>query len=282
MDNIRDYLLRVSTYDPATVLIELLLIGLVVWWAMRFLRGTRGARLVKGAAVLMAMAYVIIRLLPRQHSWDRLEFLYTRFLFFAFVALVVVFQPELRRVLTTLGQARLFRTQASRVEAMIEQLCDSANYLSRNKIGALVAVERSVGLAAMIDSGTQINADLSADLLNTIFYPGSVLHDLGVVVQNGRVAAAGVQFPLAESGAVDRSLGSRHRAALGLSEESDAVVIVVSEETGRVSVACEGQLYIGVDADRLREMLQSLLTPAAMPWVRKGGEPVESESEQIA
>ena len=175
-----------------------------------------------------------------------------------------------------LGQARLFRTQSSRVEAVIHELCKSAAYLSRNKIGALVAIERNVGLGGFIESGTQLDARLTDDLLNTIFYPGSALHDMGVVIQTDRVVAAGVQFPLAESGAVDRSLGSRHRAALGLSEESDAVIIVISEESGRVSLAYDGQLYVGVDPDRLRDMLRDLLSPSAMPWGKRG--PSDRES----
>lgn len=277
MDSIRTYLYRIRTYDPITVLIELALIGLAVWWIMRFLRGTRGARLVKGAALLLVLVYIVIRLLPQGQQWVRLEFLYTLLIPAAFIAMVVVFQPELRRALMQLGQARLFRTQAGRVEAMIEQLCKSASYLSRNKIGALVAIERSVGLNALTESGTAVEARLTAELLNTIFYPGSALHDMGVVVQNGRLSAAGVQFPLAESGAVDRSLGSRHRAALGLSEESDALIIVVSEETGRISVAYDGQLSVGVEVERLREMLLSLLAPPA--WTRKG-QPSHEQPEE--
>ncbi len=273
MRDIFNHLQRIQTYDPIIVLVEMLLIGLVVWWAVRFLRGTRGARLIKGATLLLAVGYLVIRLLlPVERGWDRLEFLYDRFLFFAFVALVVVFQPELRRALTQIGQARLFRTQASLVEAMISQLVKAADYLSRNKIGALVAIEREVGLGGLVQSGTRVDAKVTAELLNTIFYPGSTLHDMGVVIQNGRVSAAGVQFPLAESDEVDRSLGSRHRAALGLSQESDAVVLVVSEETGRVSLAFDGQLSVGVDPDRLRETLVGLLTPSAMlNWSRKGG-----------
>lgn len=271
LQTVRDTLTRIESYGLWTVLIEMSLIALVVWLAMRFLRGTRGARLVKGAALLLAVVYVVIQLLPKAERWDRLQFLYTRFLIFAVLAAVVIFQPELRRALMQLGQARLFRVQASRAEAVIAQLCQSAAYLSRNKIGALVAIERSVGLGGLIENGTPVDSELTADLLNTIFYPGSALHDMGVVVQNGRVAAAGVQFPLAESGSLDRSLGSRHRAALGLSEESDAVIIVVSEETGRVSLAYDGQLSVGVDPDRLRDMLSSLISPAGPLWPRKKG-----------
>jgi len=255
------YLHRISNYNPAVVVVQLLLIGVVVWWVLRFLRGTRGARLVKGVALVLGGVYVVILMLPKTQDWDRIKFLYGNFLIFALVAGLVAFQPELRRALIQIGQARLFSGAASRVEAMIGALVESAAYLARNKIGAVVAIERSVGLGALIQTGTIIDADLSSRLLDTIFYPDSPLHDMGVIIREGRVASAGVQFPLAESEEVDPSLGSRHRAALGLSKECDAVVLVVSEETGRISLACEEQLYIGLELKNLSEMLLAMLAP---------------------
>jgi len=140
-------------------------------------------------------------------------------------------------------------------------LVESASYLSRNKIGAVLAVERNVGLGALEQAGTAIDAKLSASLLNTIFYPGSPLHDMGVIIRDARIVAAGCQFPLAESEEVEPWLGSRHRAALGLAKDSDAVVLVVSEETGRISLAVDGQLYSGLKIENLREMLITLLAP---------------------
>jgi diadenylate cyclase len=261
VEAIRSYVRRVAAYDPLVVAVQLVLIGVVVWLVMRFLRGTRGARLLKGAVLLLVIVYVGIRMLPKTDDWKRIEFLYGHFLVFVLAAVVVAFQPELRRVLIQIGQARLFRGLRGDVEELVAALTDSSAFLSRNKIGAVIAVERSVGLGAIIESGTAIHARLSSALLNTIFYPGSALHDMGVVIRDGRVAAAGCQFPLAESEEVDPSLGSRHRAALGLAKDSDAVVIVVSEETGRVSLACEGQLYLGLPPESLRDSLRSMLTP---------------------
>src|SRR6185436_7807225 len=141
----------------------------------------------------------------------------------------------------------------------IEQLVQSATYLSKRKIGALVAIERSTGLGGIAESGTRINSDLSAKLLTTVFYPNSPLHDLGVIVSQGRIAFAGVQFPLAEEGTLERELGSRHRAAVGLASETDAVIIVVSEQTGDVSIAERGILIRKLTADALRGMLGELL-----------------------
>ena len=193
----RDFWSRVSSYNPLVVAVQLLLIGVVVWWVMRFLRGTRGARLVKGVAVLLAALYVVIRLLPRELGWERIEFLYEKFLLFALVAVVVALQPELRRALIQIGQMRLFRSESGRIEEMIDALVESASYLARNKMGALIAVERTVGLGALVEAGTPLDAVLSSALLNSIFYPGSALHDMGVIVRQGRIASAGCQFPLA-------------------------------------------------------------------------------------
>jgi len=272
IEAIATYLNRTATYSPVVVAVELLLIGVIIWWVVRFLRGTRGAGLVKGVAVLLATVYVVIRLLPQEMRWDRLQYLYGRFLLFAFVAVVVAFQPELRRAFIQIGQARLFRGIRGQVAATIDALVDSTSYLSRNKIGAVIAVERTVGLGALMEAGTVIDAQLTSSLLNTIFYPGAALHDMGVVIKSGRIAAAGCQFPLAESGEVDPSLGSRHRAALGLAKDSDAVVLVISEETGRISMAYDGQLVLGLELAGLREMLlAALASPAAARRLRRRG-----------
>lgn len=265
------YFRRVGGYDTAVVVVQLLMIAVVVWLAMRFLRGTRGARLVKGAIVLLATVFVAIRLLPASDEWKRIEFLYSQFLWFAFIAFVVAFQPELRRALISIGQARIFRSRHTKIGEMVEELIRSSAFLSRNKIGAIIAIERSVGLGSLISAGTVLNADLSADLLNTIFYPGSPLHDMGVILHDGRISAAGCQFPLAESEEVDPSLGSRHRAALGLAKDSDAVVLVVSEETGRIALAYEAQLFIGMTQEAIREMLMDLLAPALARRQRAAG-----------
>jgi len=263
-DAIAAYLRRIANYRLEVVAVELFLIGVVVWWVMRFLRGTRGARLVKGVAVILVTVYIVIRLLPEDLGWERIRYLYGNFLWFAFIGVVVAFQPELRRVLIQVGQTKLFQGPLDRVQTMIDALLDSTAYLSRNKIGAIIAIERSVGLGAIEESGTPLDAELTSNLLNSIFYPGSALHDMGVVIRDARIVAAACQFPLAESDEVDAALGSRHRAALGLAKDSDAVVLVVSEETGRISVACEEQLYLGLSPEALRDLLSGLLVPVKM------------------
>jgi diadenylate cyclase len=258
--NIAAFFRALHTYGWWRVGIELLIIGAVVYSVIRFLRGTRGARMLKGTAVMLIGLYVIVAVIGAQFELKRIIYLYGQFLGYAFMAIIVVFQPELRRALMRMGETRLFRSWSSQIHDEIEALVEAAVFLSRRKIGALIAIERDIGLGGLADNSTRINADLSAELLNTIFWPNSPLHDLGVVVCQGRIAYAGVQFPLAESGELDRELGSRHRAAVGMSQESDAVMIVVSEETGDISVAERGQLFRKLTPEALRHMLGELLS----------------------
>ena len=257
------------TYDLWQVAIELLLIGLVVYWVLRFLRGTRGVRMLKGIAFVLITLYIIVGLLSTHFELYRIQFLYSRFLIFASFAVVVVFQPELRRALMRLGETRLFRGWSQQIDEEVDALVETAVFCSRRKIGALIAIERDVGLGGIAESGTRLSADLSSALLNTIFWPNSPLHDLGVIISQGRVAYAGVQFPLAESGELERELGSRHRAAVGMSQESDAVVVVVSEETGDISVAERGQLIRKLTAEGLRGLLIELLGRGESPHLRE-------------
>jgi len=267
--NLENFWTAVKSYRWWVVAIELLLIGLVVYWVLRFLRGTRGARMLKGIAFVLISLYLIVRIVGPVFGLDRIEFLYRQFLIFAAAACVVVFQPELRRALMRLGETRLFRGWSSQIDEEIEALVEAATFLSRRKIGALVAIEREVGLGGIAESGTRINADLTASLLESLFWPNSPLHDLGVIVSQGRIAYAGVQFPLAESGDLERELGSRHRAAVGLSQESDAVVLVVSEETGDVSIAERGQLIRKLTPEGLRGLMGELLGRSEGTSVRK-------------
>lgn len=259
--NIKAFFHGIGTYAWWQVAIELILIGLVVYWIVRFLRGTRGARMLRGIAFVLISLYLIVGLLAEQFHLDRLQFLYEKFLLFATFAIIIAFQPELRRALMRLGETLpIFRGFSDQINEDVEALVEAATFLSRRKIGAVIAIERDAPLTALAeDNGTRLDAQLTADLLNTIFWPNSPLHDLGVIVSGGRVAFAGVQFPMAEVGELERELGARHRAAVGMSQDSDAVVLVVSEETGDVSIAERGQLIRKLTPDGLRGLLIELL-----------------------
>jgi diadenylate cyclase len=164
------------------------------------------------------------------------------------------------------------------VRPTVDAICRSAAYCSKNQIGALVAVERDVGLGGLSENGIVMNSNLSPELLNTIFWPGSMLHDMGVVVRNGKLAAAGVQFPLSESGDVSPELGARHRAALGLSQETDALVVIISEETGTVSVAENGRLIRNLTIEGLESLLMEMLS---RPTVTLSGRKTVAGKEEL-
>lgn len=244
-----------GSYPWWVVLAEMLLIGGVIYATLRSLQGTRGARLLRAVGLILVVSFVIVRLVAQKYAFSRIIFLYPHFLGGVFLMTLVAFQPELRRGLIRLGEIWGLRAWGKEAKSMIPPLTQAVGRLSKNKIGALIALEGRVPIGGLLESGVRLDACLTAELLETIFWPGSALHDMGVIVRQGRITAAGCQFPLADSDDVDRALGSRHRAALGLSEESDALVIVVSEETGILSVAQRGRLRRALTPDTLRKLL---------------------------
>jgi diadenylate cyclase len=259
-------------YGLANVLLEWFLIGSVVYLCVRFLRGTRGSRVFVGVSVVLVSATLLVKLVAEQLNLERIKVLYPDFVLGMFLVALVVFQPELRRGLMRLGEARWLLGWTREVDRLIDELCRAAAYLSKNKIGALVALERDVPLGAVAAGGVRLDAELSAELLMTIFWPGSALHDLGVIVQAGRVAAAGCQFPLVESEELESTIGSRHRAAVGLSQESDAVIVVISEETGTISIAERGRLLRPLTVESLHLTLHEMLSSrkSETPEPRRG------------
>ena len=272
-DLIRDYFQRLHSpaYNLGHVAIELILIGVVVYACVRFLRGTRGERLFSGVVVVLVAVTIVVKVVAREFGLERVDVLYGPFVTGMFLVALVVFQPELRRGLMRVGEARWLRPWARGVGEVVDHLVAASEYFSKNKIGAIIAIEREVPLGSIIEGGMRLDAELSAELLKTVFWPGSVLHDLGVIIQRGRIAAAGCQFPLAEVGELDQSFGGRHRAAVGMSHDSDAVVLVVSEETGMISLAHRGVLRQGVPIDRLRDALMALLAEGTDGEQREDG-----------
>lgn len=247
-------------WEALIALIELLLIGSVVYAILRFLHGTRGVRLVRAVIAILAVSFAMVWLITERFEFERINVLYPYFILGVFLVSLVAFQPELRRILLRLGEGGWLQRWMKNPQQRIEPIVTAVERLSKKKIGALIAIERGTGLGAVTESGVRIDAIVTAELIETIFWPGTPLHDLGMIIHRGRIMAAGCQFPLAESGEVDRTLGSRHRAAIGMSHECDAVVIVVSEETGTVSVAFQGRLRRGLSPDTLRETLIKELT----------------------
>ncbi len=251
---------RLGTYPVLSVLFELMVIWLLVLVMVRFVQGTRAAGAIKGALVVVVLATLVVQIIGGRDTFPRLAYLYERALAVVAIGLIVIFQPELRRALVRLGETSILRGSSAGVSAMVEPIVEAAGYLSRARFGALMVIERQVGLRGLVEGGTVLDADLNARILQTIFFPGTALHDLAVVIRGRVVHAAGVQLPLAEPADIpDRTLGSRHRAAVGVSKECDALVVVVSEETGAIRLAERGTLSSPLTLDELRSELSARL-----------------------
>ncbi len=238
------------------ILIELAVIWIGVYLVFRFLQGTRGAGVIRGLGVLGVVLMVLWLVMVNTESFGRLQLILNYFVGLLAVLLIVIFQPELRQAAIRIGQTKFIRWGGVEQVKTIDAISDAADFLSRNQFGAIIAIERNVQLGGLVEGGQQIDATISSRLLESIFWPSSPLHDLGVVVRGNRIVAAGVQFPLAEEGSLAAKFGSRHRAALGMARESDCVVIVVSEETGMVSIGVDGRLETGLKADEVRDALR--------------------------
>ncbi len=239
--------------------LEILILAVIIYYVFSFVRRTRGFSILTGfLVVLLTLALV-------SHFLDLkvLRFLLGTFSAFLAISVVVIFQPELRRILAQLGNLPLFQTPHEQREN-IEVIIQTVERLAEVRIGALIAVERSIQLQESVESGIRIDCVATPEMLETIFFPNNAVHDGGVIIQGDRIAFAACIFPLTRRQDLNRSLGTRHRAAIGLSEETDAIVVVVSEETGAVSYACKGQLVRGVSLEELRAFLTSVLVqPAA-------------------
>jgi len=259
-----DYFRRVANNNDWWIVgIELVLIGLVVYWIVDFLEGTRGERLFRGVILILVIGLLILNLLVQNKQFDfaRLRHLYKGFLIGVLIIAVAAFQPEIRRVLIRLGQPRFWSGSLHQLSRTVEEIVTGVTELSAARIGAIIVVEKQVALGEFIDTGVRIDAKVTADLLRTIFHPGTALHDMAVIIRGDRVIAASVQLPLAEADSIGGvELGSRHRAAIGITTGSDATCLVVSEETGIISIAKEGRITRNIDESELRKHLTRVIS----------------------
>ena len=247
--------------DALVVFIELAVIWLVVYAVFRFLRGTRGAGVLKGVIVVLAAIILSLRFAGGgSDSFVRLRFVAEALAGTLALALVVIFQPELRQALVRLGQSRWLAGRDTRFSETAPAIEEAVEFLSRNQFGALIVIERSVPLGDAVRTGVALDSAVSARLLEAIFWPNSPLHDLAVVVSGDRLVAANVQLPLADPENVPPRLGSRHLAAVGITEETDAIVVVVSEQTGAVRIAAGGRLGEPVPVEGFAEELRRAIT----------------------
>lgn len=223
-------------------LLDIIIIAWLIYKAIGFLRETRAGQLVKGIAILL-FVYVFANLF----ELSVLQWLLSTVVDSAIIAVAIIFQPELRRILERVGQTKISYNQSmdeetEKVYNCIDSVCKAARTMQENKIGALIVFERSTQLGEIINTGTVIDAETSVSMVNNVFFPKSPLHDGAMIIRNGRIHAAGCILPLTQSQAFSSALGTRHRAAIGMTENSDAVVLVVSEETGNISIVCNGEI----------------------------------------
>src|SRR5580700_4800676 len=249
-------------------LLEITILSVGIYFSFKFVRGTRGAPVVYGFVLLLLSLTVLAYFL----KLEVLSWLIRSFVAFGAVAILIIFQPELRRILAELGTHPLFATSHEQREN-IEVIIQTVERLSEVRIGALIAIEQSINLQEATESGLPVNCEATPEMLETIFFPNNAIHDGGVIIKGDRIAFAACIFPLTQRQDLNPSLGTRHRAAIGLSEETDAVVVVVSEETGMISHAYKGNLVRGVTLEELRAFLTSVfVVPAkshgAVEWLR--------------
>lgn len=237
-------------------LLDIAIVAILIYEFLKLIQGTRAVQMAVGSLVIIALFYVS-QLAPLQ----TLNWIIRNALVYVAFAAIVIFQSDIRRALAHLGQARFFRyfSRQESDDETVEELVVAASIMSQQRIGAIVAVEREIGLRNYIESGIPVDATLTYDLIVTIFRPGTPLHDGAVILQEGRVAAAACFLPLTVNPRLSRDLGTRHRAAIGLTEESDAVAVIVSEETGQISIALAGEIERPLTPDDLRGRLRDLL-----------------------
>jgi diadenylate cyclase len=254
------------------VIVDILIVSYIIYKLLMLVRGTRAVQLLKGISVVLA-----VWMLSSLFQLSTLQWLMENLFSWGIIVVIIIFQPELRRALEQLGRGRFFSRSAGEDEQMITRIVGdmvkAVSYLAKRRIGALIVVERRTGLSDYVESGIRLDADLNSEILSNIFTPKAPLHDGAVIIRRDRIAAAGCYLPLSENPFISNELGTRHRAGMGISELTDAVTIIVSEETGQISLAIQGQLERGLSEEEMISRLYEELKPSGRQtsfWNRKG------------
>ncbi len=241
------------------IVIDISLVWYVFYKLIMLIRGTKAIQLLKGIGVVLAVWLLSILL-----DLQTIQWLTNQAIIWGFLVIIILFQPELRRALEQIGRGNLFSRNAKSEEELIEKdieaIIQSCKYMAKRRIGALISIERETGIAEYAETGIAINGKLTHQLLTNIFTPNTPLHDGAVILKRNEIIAAACYLPLSESPFISKELGTRHRAAMGISEVTDALTIIVSEETGNISCTKNGELYRELDQDRLRDILSDNLS----------------------
>jgi len=236
-------------------IIDILIVWFIIYRVLLIIRGTRAEQMLAGIGIII-FAYFA----AKEFELLTLYWLLNTFLSSIFLIIIIIFQRDIRRALTQVGQTPFTKSYEETVQSM-EEIVGAASYMSRKRIGALIVLERDTGLKDYIESGHNLDARLSRELLVSLFYHESPLHDGGVIIRKNRILTAGCVLPLTKNPYISKKLGTRHRAAIGLSEETDAVIIVVSEETSRISLVQHGAITSDLDETALRNRLEAIFVP---------------------
>jgi diadenylate cyclase len=248
--------------------IEIMILAICIYQVYRTFRATRGAQILVGLGIII----VVLTLVSQIANFTVISWLVTRAAALLAFALVVIFQPELRDALARLGSKSIFSYSSKRRLAFLERLADAVMMLSKKRIGALFAIERGISLKKFLDTGVILDAQFSPELALTVFHPKTPLHDGGMILADDRVAGAACVFPVTQRELQDRSTGLRHRAAIGLTEETDAVTVAVSEETGGISICVEGKLERNLTEKQFRESLAKIFLTGQPPHENESAE----------
>jgi diadenylate cyclase len=255
---------------------ELLVLWIGIYFVLRFLRGSLGLGILRGLLLAAFTLFIAVQVVFERFGWalPRLELLLRPSLNILVLGLVILFQPELRRAFTRLGETKAFQRLSPDARSLGRIIADAAERMSRRRVGALIAIERATGLQTYMEGSLQLDAELKPQLLESIFQTGGPLHDGAVLIRDGRIAAAGCLLPLSENSEIGSEYGTRHRAAVGVTEDTDALAVVVSEETGNISLAARGELQRVKSAKELARMIDDAMAAAPEEVEsRPGGRP---------
>ncbi|MBN2382812.1 diadenylate cyclase CdaA [bacterium] len=243
-----------------TDIIDILIVTFILYRFFLIIKGTLAVQMFIGIFILLGASYF-----AQNFQLYTIRWFLQNFLYFWIVALLIIFQPELRKAMAEVGQRGIFRKRKLIEEQMLDELIKATAAMAESKTGAIIVLERNTGLREYREKGSTLNATISSELLRAIFYPENPLHDGAVIINQARIESAACFLPLSKSPHLGKAAGSRHRAAIGITEEADCLAIVVSEETGKISLAIEGKLQADLDIESLRQILKKQYLPQLLP-----------------
>lgn len=247
----------IAAVDIIFKVLDVLLVWYVVYKALTLIKGTKAVQLLKGLLMV-----VLAKFATYVFGLDTLDWLLQEVIDWGFLAIIIIFQPEIRRALEQIGRGKIFQRTNSQQEdeqtRLVEAMKKSVSYMAKRRIGALISIEKETGLNEYVETGIKMDASISSELMINIFIPNTPLHDGAVIIQKNQISASACYLPLSESAFISKELGTRHRAALGLSEVTDAITIVVSEETGAISITANGNLHRNLSISEFEELLRKM------------------------